>query len=78
MPKSTIISPQLAAAGQPQYLTTNDLAAMFRVTIATVRAWVKAGRLPPPIRIGRSLRFDAEAVRAALAQLAQEGDGNAA
>jgi excisionase family DNA binding protein len=71
-------APPPPAGGLQQYHTMNELAAALRVTIATVRAWVKAKRLPHPIRIGRSLRFEAEAVRAALEKVAQEGDGDAA
>jgi excisionase family DNA binding protein len=71
-------APPPPAGGLPQYYTYGELSAGLKVTIATVRAWVKAKRLPHPIRIGRSLRFDAAAVREALAKLGQEGDDHAA
>ncbi len=33
-------------------LTSADLAVIFRVSAATVRAWLAAGKLPRPSRLG--------------------------
>lgn len=53
--------------------TTQELAAHLRVESATIRAWVRAGRIPV-VRISRrALRFDLPLVLAALG--AQAGQG---
>jgi excisionase family DNA binding protein len=40
----------------PIVLTTQEVAALFRVRAGTVRAWRMAGRLPG-VRVGKELRF---------------------
>ncbi|MFF5334143.1 helix-turn-helix transcriptional regulator [Streptomyces sp. NPDC013181] len=52
-------------AGLPdRYLTLDDLKHMFGLpSVETVYAWRKTGVGPPAIRIGRYLRYDADAVR---------------
>ena len=49
----------------PVVLTTQEVAALFRVTTETVRAWRMAGRLPG-VRIGKELRFRLRDVEKAL------------
>jgi excisionase family DNA binding protein len=50
----------------PQYVTCKQLAAMLGVKPDTVRHWAKSG-LVPYLRVGeQTLRFDPEAVIAAL------------
>jgi excisionase family DNA binding protein len=46
-------------------LTVDDLAALFRVSVQTIDSWIKAGKLPKPIKVGhrrlwRSADIDAE------------------
>jgi predicted DNA-binding transcriptional regulator AlpA len=47
-------------------LPLRKVAAIFTVTPQTIRAWVRAGRFPPPLKIGRKRLFwspdDIEAV----------------
>lgn len=38
-------------------LTLREVAAMVGVTRHTITAWVKQGRFPKPLRIGRRRRF---------------------
>lgn len=49
-----------------QCMTAEEVAAWFRVSVQSVRAWARAGTLPA-FRLGTQLRFDpaeiAEAVR---------------
>jgi predicted DNA-binding transcriptional regulator AlpA len=60
----------------PDYLTSSDLARIFRVTLPTVRAWSEAGILPRPLRLGRCLRWPRAATLEALARL-RSGEGGA-
>jgi excisionase family DNA binding protein len=48
-------------------LTLNQVAALVGVTRQTITAWVKEGRFPKPLRIGRRRRFwDRDAVERAM------------
>jgi excisionase family DNA binding protein len=47
---------------QSALMDVNDLASHLRVSIQTVRRMVADGRLPPPLRCGRLLRWDWQAV----------------
>jgi excisionase family DNA binding protein len=47
-------------------VTTSELAVMLGVTADTIRGWARSGRIPC-LRVGRkTLRFDREAVLAAI------------
>jgi len=46
-------------------LTATDIARHFRIAPASVRRWVRQGRVPA-YRVGSHLRFDLDAVKAAL------------
>jgi predicted site-specific integrase-resolvase len=46
--------------------TAEELAAVYQVRPATIRAWHRAGRIPAAVAMGRILRFDPEAVARAL------------
>lgn len=46
------------------YLTTDEIAARYRVPVATVRQWRHKGYGPPGIRIGRWVRYEEAQVRA--------------
>ncbi|MEW1635052.1 helix-turn-helix domain-containing protein [Streptomyces sp. NPDC093801] len=52
-------------AGLPdRYLTPEDLAVMFVVSIETVYGWRKKRTGPPGFRVGRHIRYDPAAVHA--------------
>ena len=44
--------------GIPDLLSVEELAGLLRVPISTIYYWRLRGEGPPPIRIGRYLRFD--------------------
>ena len=48
---------------QPGLMDAYDLASHLRVSSQTVRRMVADGRLPPPLRCGRLLRWDWQVVR---------------
>jgi len=50
----------------PLLLSARDLAAMLRLGLRTIRSMDAAGRLPSPIRIGGSVRWRSEEIRAWL------------
>ena len=39
------------------WLNSKGLASRLGISDLTVRRWVRAGKLPPPIRLGRSVRW---------------------
>ncbi len=47
-------------------LTPGDLATLFGVGKSSIRGWVRDGRLPAPLRIGRAPRWAPESIRAHL------------
>lgn len=50
----------------PQYVTCHELATLLRVTPDTLRRWARSGAVPV-LRVGeKTLRFNPEAVIAAL------------
>lgn len=54
-----------------RYLTPEDIAAMFCVSIETVYHWRKQRTGPPGFRIGKHLRYDPAAVHAWVNTLAE-------
>ncbi|MBL8764812.1 MAG: helix-turn-helix domain-containing protein [Phycisphaerae bacterium] len=61
-------APPNSAARQPAapLVTARDLAAVLGVTTDTIRGWARTGRIPC-LRVGqKTLRFDREAVLAAI------------
>lgn len=40
------------------FITAQELAKRYRVTTKTVSNWVKQGKIPTPLRIGHSLRWN--------------------
>jgi hypothetical protein len=64
----------------PQYVRVQQLIGtgpykgerpIFAVTKQTIGNWIKSGKLPQPLRIGRSIMWRAEDIRAVLARLEQ-------
>jgi excisionase family DNA binding protein len=55
-----------------QMLTLRDLRDDARLSTSTLRAWVRAGRLPA-IRLGRSIRIEETAWRAFVEQNRMNG-----
>lgn len=54
-------------AGIEPLLTVRDVVALSRLGARTVRELTRQGRMPPPIRFGKSLRWSPNAIRAWLA-----------
>jgi len=47
----------------PELVTTDDVARAAGVVPATVRIWVKQGRLPKPLKLGRRLLWPPDVIR---------------
>jgi predicted DNA-binding transcriptional regulator AlpA len=63
-PPSAPPAPTLAV--EPLLLSARDLAVMLRLGIRTVRAMDAAGKLPAPLRVGGSVRWRLDELRAWL------------
>lgn len=48
----------------PPLITTKELARLLQVSTRTVWRWLKAGALPPPLRMGGSVRWRLDVVHA--------------
>jgi excisionase family DNA binding protein len=48
----------VAEARGKAYLGPGDIATLLGVSLHTVRAWRKHGRLPPAYKVGKLLRWD--------------------
>jgi predicted DNA-binding transcriptional regulator AlpA len=55
------------------YLTPEDIAVLFKVSVETVYGWRKTRTGPPGFRIGKHIRYDPTAVRDWVTQRAAEG-----
>ncbi|MGW6570160.1 helix-turn-helix transcriptional regulator [Streptomyces sp. NPDC054975] len=58
-----------------EYLTPEDIAVKFKVSVETVYYWRKQRTGPPGFRVGRYVRYDPAAVQA---WVIHQGDLNAA
>lgn len=47
-------------------ITKDEVAKLFRVRNRTVEKWVKEGRIPPPLKIGRYVWWDEDELMAWL------------
>lgn len=56
----------------------HDLARLFDVSLVTVRAWERDGKLPPAVRMGRKPFWPPDAIRAFFEARLAEGRGGAA
>lgn len=65
-------------AAPAEYLTTEEVAAMLRTPLETVRYWRHAGKGPKSFKVGRRVLYAAEDVDAFIAQARQEGERVAA
>jgi predicted DNA-binding transcriptional regulator AlpA len=54
-------------AVEPALLAARQAAALYAVSLATWHRWVSAGRVPAPVRIGATVRWRAEELRAHIA-----------
>jgi predicted DNA-binding transcriptional regulator AlpA len=61
------VQPPLPSAAPQRLVTAKDLAAVFGVSVATIRVWVKAKKLPPPVQICRRWRWDFAKIQAFIA-----------
>ena len=55
---------------QPEYMTTEEVAAMFRTSPNTVRYWKSVGKGPRGVKIGRRVLY----ARTDVEQWAKTGD----
>ena len=53
---------------QEQYVPIEKVAKHFSVSISTIRAWIRQGKIPKPtfMKLGTTYRFKLSAVEAAL------------
>jgi excisionase family DNA binding protein len=66
--------PKTAGTDLPdRYLTVDDLADLFGVTVETVYQWRRKRTGPPGFRVGKHLRYDPGAVRAWVTQRMASG-----
>jgi predicted DNA-binding transcriptional regulator AlpA len=56
---------------QPEFLTCPQVAERYGLSPGGIRSLVKRGRLPPPLKIGRSCRWSLEALEEFERQLRQ-------
>jgi predicted DNA-binding transcriptional regulator AlpA len=63
-PEGRIGLAPVSGTGLGPYLTPEDLVALFRVSINTVRDWRRLGKLPPAFKIGKLLRWRRDAIEA--------------
>jgi excisionase family DNA binding protein len=61
-----------------EYATIRDVAEHFRVSVSTVRNWIKAGTISPDtyIKISGTYRFNLDLVEAALLSASETNNGN--
>lgn len=50
----------------PVWLTAKELARHLAVSLRTIRRWHKAGRLPPPLKLGGTFRWRGDVIAAWL------------
>jgi len=53
-------------------LTMRDMCDLYQVTRYTIRRWYRAGLVPRPIRVNRTLRWNRAAIEVALKTAAGE------
>jgi predicted DNA-binding transcriptional regulator AlpA len=56
-----------------QYLKRRQVADMLAVSERTIDRLTRQGTLPPPLRIGRSLRWDEARIRETVSRLSTDG-----
>lgn len=59
-----------------ELVTTQDVAERFGVTVETVQAWVRRGRIPHIRPSRRIVRFNMVDVERAITREAREGEGH--
>lgn len=61
---------------QSPFVTIEQLAQYFRVSVSTIRAWVRQGHIPETtyIGLGNTYRFNRDAVAAALTGVERSGE----
>ena len=63
----------MTTAAVEKWLTLDDVAGALRVSTQTAKRWVREGRIPQPIRVGRRLLFSAAEIHGHLESLRREG-----
>jgi excisionase family DNA binding protein len=61
-------SPQPPANAQPLLLTRQDLCTRLQLSKRTIARMLSTGQLPPAVRIGRNVRWRADAIDAWIDQ----------
>jgi excisionase family DNA binding protein len=64
----------MTTAAVEKWLTLDDVAGALRVSTQTAKRWVREGRIPQPIRVGRRLLFSAAEIHGHLESLRREGE----
>jgi excisionase family DNA binding protein len=61
-----------------EYATIRDVAAHFRVSVSTVRNWLRANTIPDAtyIKLGGTYRFNLDLVEAALLRASETNSDN--
>lgn len=52
----------MSTAALADHVTAREIADSFRVSDSTVKRWVKEGKLPPPVQVGRKLLWRPEVI----------------
>jgi predicted DNA-binding transcriptional regulator AlpA len=52
----------------PKLLALGDLCDALQVCEDTLRSWIKSGRVPPPLKVGKLLRWQSDTISAWLAR----------
>jgi DNA-binding transcriptional MerR regulator len=51
------------ASARPELMTRREVAQLFRVSVTTIDAWRRQGKLPPGRKVGVSSLWDAREIR---------------
>lgn len=77
--KNVIFRSALPPLSDDALVTRSEFATRLRISLATLHRWVAAGRIPPPVRIGRRHTvWHADVVRQTLRELTQGREAESA
>lgn len=76
-PRQNFAKQKAATLTLPALVLLKELCQMLRITDRTCRTWLAAGRLPPPLRLGRrKLAWRREVIDQFLLELEEQGADN--
>jgi excisionase family DNA binding protein len=67
--------PKSMTAGEPEYMTTGEVAELVRAPVETVRYWRHLGKGPKYFKVGRRALYPVAEVRAWLEELSAGSNG---